>query len=184
MARQERDTFVKTPTPPMSNPEMMTRPGMTTEVRHPDVVSGPVTWEEMRALMKQEAPFKVPERTWRPTTGGILLVLAGSWNTLLGLGAVLSTTLFSSLFPTFGISAASTVSLGIGFALIVLGIVSIIGGAVAISRRAWGLSLAGAITALIPSPIILPFIFGILGLIFITLGHLEFRGTDKVAAQR
>jgi hypothetical protein len=182
--RQEKDVNMKTPV--MNGPEMVSRPGVTTEVKQQEVVTGPVTWEEMRALMKRESPMEIPTRTWRPTTGGILLVLAGSWNLLLGLGALFGSTFFSGLVPTFGgaATAASVFGIGFGAFFIVLGIISIIGGIMAINRSTWGWALAGSITALVPSPILFPFLMGILGLVFVSLGHLEFKGTDKLRAQK
>ena len=53
--------------------------------------------------------------------------------------------------------------------LLVLGIIAIAGGVSAIRRRSFGLSLAGAICALIPlNPL------GLLAVIFVSLGKREF----------
>jgi hypothetical protein len=170
MSRQERDTTVNTFT--KNEPEMITR---TTEAERREKVEGPVTWEEMRALLRREP--MVYERTWKPTTGGLLAIVAGSWNFLLGLGAALGSTVFSNMVPTIsGISGGfGTVGIPAGVVMIVLGMVSIIGGAYALTRRRWGMVLAGSITALIPTPIILPFIMGFFALIFNVLGRREFR---------
>jgi hypothetical protein len=65
----------------------------------------------------------------------------------------------------FGITA------GVGAVLIVIGIVSVIGGAFALRRRLWGLSLAGAILALFPPRLI---VLGILSIIFLALSKGEF----------
>jgi hypothetical protein len=56
----------------------------------------------------------------------------------------------------------------VGVLVLVLGIVAIIGGAYALRRKSFGLSLAGAICAL-PSVL-----FGILAVIFIALSRKEF----------
>jgi hypothetical protein len=56
----------------------------------------------------------------------------------------------------------------VGVLVLVLGIVAIIGGAYALRRKSYGLSLAGAICAL-PSVL-----FGILAVIFIALSRKEF----------
>jgi len=56
--------------------------------------------------------------------------------------------------------------------LIVLGIVSLVGGIFAVQRRIWGVALAGAICALFPPPVI---ILGILAIVFVALGKREFK---------
>ena len=72
----------------------------------------------------------------------------------------------------------------VGVPLIVLGIIAIVGGVSAIRKRSFGLSLAGAICAL-PSVIfvlylagaigaLLSVILGILAVIFVVLGKIEF----------
>ena len=53
--------------------------------------------------------------------------------------------------------------------LLVLGIIAIAGGVSAIRRRSFGLSLAGAICALIPLNLL-----GLLAVIFVSLGKREF----------
>ncbi len=169
MSRQERETTVKATETPSSQ-ETTAR----TVVSEREKVEGPVTWAEMRALLRREPT--VHERTWRPTAGGLLSILAGSWNFLLGLGALLSGTFFSGFIPSFsGITGGvSTTGITAGVVLIVVGIVSIVGGAYALARRGWPIALAGSILALAPTPLILPFIMGIFSLIFNVLGHREF----------
>ncbi len=56
-----------------------------------------------------------------------------------------------------------------GGVLLVLGIIAIVGGVSAIRRRSFGLSLAGAICALIPLNLL-----GLLAVIFVSLGKREF----------
>ena len=56
-----------------------------------------------------------------------------------------------------------------GGILLVLGIIAIVGGVSAIRRRSFGLSLAGAICALIPLNLL-----GLLAVIFVSLGKREF----------
>jgi len=57
----------------------------------------------------------------------------------------------------------------IGGLLLVLGIIAIVGGVSAIRRKSFGLSLAGAICALIPLNLL-----GLLAVIFVSLGKREF----------
>jgi len=56
----------------------------------------------------------------------------------------------------------------LGGLLVVLGIIAIVGGISAIKRKSFGLSLAGAICALLSVPL------GILAVIFVSLGKREF----------
>ncbi len=60
-------------------------------------------------------------------------------------------------------------SIVVGGLLIILGILAIIGGVSAIRRNSFGLSLAGAICALIPLNLL-----GLLAVIFVSLGKREF----------
>lgn len=60
-----------------------------------------------------------------------------------------------------------------GLCILVLGIVAIVGGISAIRRKRFGLSLAGAICALLTG------LMGILAVIFVVLGKKEFRAKGK-----
>lgn len=103
------------------------------------------------------------ERTWKPTTGGILAIIAGALQVIFGI-----------VFAAAGGIAGAIVGMGwfgaIGAPLIILGIVAIIGGIYATRRRIWGLALAGSICALIGPW----FVLGILAIIFIAMGKNEF----------
>ncbi len=173
MSRQERETVVRTTESPNG-------PVVTNTVSDERInAREPITWEEMRMLLLRGPTVK--DRTWRPTVGGLLSILAGSWNLLLGLGAVIGGTFFPSLTPTFGgvTGGISTTGIAAGVFFIVIGLISIIGGAYALARRGWPIALAGSIIALFPSPLILPFIMGIFSLIFNVLGHREFWAKSK-----
>jgi len=61
----------------------------------------------------------------------------------------------------------------IGGLLLVLGIIAIAGGVSAMRRKSFGLSLAGAICAFIPLNL-----FGLLAVIFVSLGKREFQTED------
>ena len=119
------------------------------------------------------------ERTWKPTTAGILSIIAGAAGIAGGVlialfGGILG--LVSALVGSLGEIAVSGFLGGlggiigvIGAAAIGLGIVAIIGGIFALRRRVWGLALAGAIcaTACMTS-------LGILAIIFVSMGRREF----------
>ena len=132
------------------------------------------------------------ERTWKPTTAGILTIIRGSmriafgivvivaggwvgalggldwsswieeWAGVYGLEAI---DLQSILTEVFGIT--STVLIAIGIVLLTFGIVALVGGISAIKRRRWGLALAGSILSL-------PGVLGVLAIIFLSLGKREF----------
>ena len=115
------------------------------------------------------------ERTWKPTTAGILSIIAGAFGLIAGIVvAVVSGSLCTIPWYMWGVPPELTIApiLGaVGAVLIILGIVAIVGGVFAIQRKVWGLALAGAICALIIPPGI---ILGILSIIFVTMGKSEF----------
>lgn len=177
MSSQQREGMGRE-MPPVGG-EAGTRPDMVSEAEKRERIEGPVTWEEMRALLRREPA--VHERTWRPTTGGLLAIISGAWNLVIGLGAVFGGTFLSDFIADFNTTlsdALQGVGVGAGSALIVLGIIAIVGGTYAIMRRMWGMALAGSIAAAFPSPVVLPTLMGILSIIFNTLGHMEFKGTN------
>jgi len=136
------------------------------------------------------------EKTWKPTTAGVLDIISGAMGIaggitaivvggfvgqLGGLSAEISdalnewagmwvpevTDLQSLIAEVSGISSA--ILMAIGIVLLVCAIIALIGGIYALKRRKWGLALAGSILAL-PSGGIL----GILAIIFVSLGKKEF----------
>ena len=136
------------------------------------------------------------ERTWKPTTGGILLIISGAIGMARGgfmmalggivgrltgvgaemsdlmsewLGAFVPGTVDIPLLVMRIISISSYVLTIIGIVSLAFGIISLVGGIQAIRRKAWGLALAGSILA-IPASAVL----GILSIIFVSLGKQEF----------
>ena len=103
------------------------------------------------------------EKTWKPTTGGILAIIAGALQVILGIVAATAAGIAGSIVGMGWVGA-------IGAPMIVFGIIALIGGVYATKRRIWGLALAGAICALIGPW----FILGILAVIFIVMGKSEF----------
>ena len=106
------------------------------------------------------------ERTWKPMVGGILSIIAGVIQLLIGIGFAVGIGLAGSLsipgFPT-GVLTAFAIP------IIILGIVALIGGIFALKRTKWGLALAGSICALFG-----PWILGIPAIIFVIMGKGEF----------
>jgi len=113
------------------------------------------------------------ERTWKPTTGGILCIIAGAINVLGGLvvtGGLAAIGLLG-LEVELPLPVAEMPWLSVlGVPLVILGIVSIIGGVYALKRRLFGLSLAGAILVTITGNLL----YGTLAIIFVSLGKGEF----------
>ncbi len=136
------------------------------------------------------------EKTWRTTTAGILLIIAGAIGIARGgfmmvlggivgrltgvsaelsdlmsewLGAFVPGTVDIPLLVTRVISISSYVLTVIGIVSLAFGIVSLVGGIQAIRRKVWGLALAGSILAIPASPVL-----GILSIIFVSTGKKEF----------
>jgi len=103
------------------------------------------------------------EKTWKPTSAGILCIIAGSIGVITGivvglLGSFIGTILGVPWTGVFGVPS------------LILGIIAIVGGIYALKRQVWGLALAGSICALVGPWAIL----GILAIIFVSLGKGEF----------
>jgi hypothetical protein len=136
------------------------------------------------------------ERTWKPTTAGILNIISGAMGIGSGITTIViggfigqlsgfstqisnainewagmwipeATDLQSLISEVVGMSSA--ILLAVGITLLIFGIIALVGGIYALKREKWGLGLAGSILA-IPSGGVL----GILAIIFIALGKKEF----------
>ena len=135
------------------------------------------------------------ERTWKPTTAGIMTIITGA----MGIAGGIFLFLLSGMMGALGgvdwsqwvdkwsgewwgpgaadipgmmgevIDIGTTVFLIGGIVVLVFGIIALCGGINAIKRRRWGLSLAGSILSLFIMPIL-----GILAIIFVSLGKGEF----------
>jgi hypothetical protein len=71
------------------------------------------------------------EKTWKPVTAGILSILAGVVAVLVGIGDLVKGELARRIVFHIGGEA-------VGFLLMIIGIVAIVGGSFAIGRRVWG----------------------------------------------
>ena len=115
-------------------------------------------------------------KTWKPTTAGILSIVAGSLVVITGILLLVLGGTFAYIFsdpslqiPAMVGSKIMSILAAAAIPIIVLGAVSIVGGIYSLKRRLWGLALAGAICALAPY-----LILGILAIIFVVLGKGEF----------
>ncbi len=137
------------------------------------------------------------EKTWKPTTAGILTIIEGSIRIALGCGMIAGSRWLVTLggmdlsswieewAGRYGLGAAdiqamltqilgvsSAALLAIGITLLAFGIIALVGGISAIRRRRWGLALAGSILSL-------PGILAILAIIFVSIGKKEFTAKTK-----
>ena len=103
------------------------------------------------------------EKTWKPTTAGILAIIAGALQVIFGIVVAA----VGSIGWFFGMGWLSA----FGAPLIIVGIIAIVGGIYALKRSLWGLALAGSICALVGPW----FILGVLAIIFVSLGKREFK---------
>ena len=118
------------------------------------------------------------------SAGGILSIIVGSLE-IIG-GALVATLLLVGVplwqpdFPFaprlgggFPFGSNLTIVVIVAIVVAVLGIIAIVGGVLAVRRGSYGLSLVGAICALIPINIL-----GLLAVIFVSLGRGEFGGEE------
>lgn len=120
------------------------------------------------------------ERTWKPTTAGILSIIAGASGIcggalialFAGIAGMGSAALGVLVEEWIGVSLGALAGIigAIGAGLIGVGVVALIGGIYTLKRRVWGFALAGAILATICSTPL-----GVLAIILVSLGKKEFR---------
>ncbi|MDD5082947.1 MAG: hypothetical protein PHU08_06185 [Dehalococcoidales bacterium] len=111
--------------------------------------------------------------------GGILSIISGALGVIGFLAMMAMILMFRYMLtsPTLGIGPEGDVAFGVvaliygilGFILLVLGAIGIIGGIFAVKRRLWGLALAGAICGILT---FLP--TGIVATIFVAQAQSEF----------
>jgi hypothetical protein len=106
------------------------------------------------------------EKTWEPTVGGILAIIAGAISVIFCIVVVVFGRIIGAFFGFEVVWGWSTFAIP----LIILGTIAIAGGIFALKRKIWWLALVGAICAIIGPAGIL----GVLAIIFIALGKREF----------
>ncbi len=113
------------------------------------------------------------ERTWKPTTAGILCIISGAAEILIGILIVFAGQTVLRFADFVGeewvMTLVITVVMVVGPVWILLGVVALVGGVFALRRRFWGLALAGSICALSGATLL-----GILAIIFVAMGRSEF----------
>ena len=103
----------------------------------------------------------------KPVAAGILSIVAGGGNILgalvLGIGGLIFGSLSGYFFPGF-------LGLLLAFPMLIVGVLSIIGGVFAIQRRRWSWALAGSIATLVTSSLL-----GIAAIILLAISKDEFQ---------
>jgi hypothetical protein len=118
-------------------------------------------------------------RTWKPMVAGILSIIVGSLDLLGVFGVIIAAIAINTTSYWRGLIESEVYPLTIGFVvgaliatavyLLIIGLLSLLGGISAIQRKRWGLALAGSIAAIFSSSIL-----GILSLIFTAMSKDEF----------
>jgi hypothetical protein len=117
-------------------------------------------------------------KTWKPTTAGILNIITGALNVLSAIGLIIAIIAIGNIgimgfLPPGEAPFVAPLASTILIILLVLSIISavfpIIGGAFALQRRKWGWALVGSIIAIIG---MLP--FGVASTIFVAIAKDEF----------
>ena len=112
------------------------------------------------------------ERTWKPTTAGILSIISGCIGIGIGIYvAVLGEVIggMAGLAGMGGLTGLIGIIGMLGGAAIGLGVVTLIGGIFTLRRKVWGFALASAILAIFCGGVL-----GILATIFVSMGRKEF----------
>lgn len=110
------------------------------------------------------------EKTWKPTTAGILGIIAGVVGVIFGIVLVALGATGGGILAIFGLPALGGMVAGAAAIPLILGIVAIIGSIYALQRRRWGFALAGSICSLF-----CVWFLGIPAIIFVILGKSEFK---------
>ena len=116
------------------------------------------------------------------TVGGVMTIISGSFAMIGGIVLMFFAVFFSQLLSWAGTTSGGfgpteqdiTTLVGLmygvmGFFLLVLGVLALIGGIYCVRRRLWGLALAGAIAATLSF-----FPVGVIAVVFTALARPEF----------
>ena len=120
------------------------------------------------------------EKTWKSTVAGVLCIVAGAMGILRSIpmigGAEFAGRRMHMWGWLFDLQSIFGDISGVTLAIIlaICGIVALIGGIYALTRKMWGLALAGAILAIFVSNFL-----GILSVIFVALARGEFDQAAK-----
>jgi hypothetical protein len=113
------------------------------------------------------------EKSWMPTTAGILNLICGAADIIGGIVLLIIGAISGIIFkyaetdiPPFILMLILII---LGIFVLILGVIALLGGVYALRRKVWGMALAGSIVSFF---IIWP--LGIASIIFIALSRNEF----------
>ena len=119
------------------------------------------------------------EKTWKPTTAGILNIISGAINVLGVVGIIIALILINSCINIMHFLPAedapfiapliNTILIIVLILSIIEAVFHILGGIYALQRRKWGWALAGSIISILGM-----FPLGVLSTIFVSMGKNEF----------
>ncbi len=123
------------------------------------------------------------EKTWKPTTAGILNIISGAISALGAIGLIIAIIFFSSgtmamqfIRPQdlpFVAPILNTVLIIALVLTIIEAVFPIVGGVFALQRKKWGWALAGSIISILGV-----FPLGVLSTIFVSMAKKEFEQTS------
>ena len=107
------------------------------------------------------------EKTWKPTTAGILDIVAGGFTVITGIGLIVGGGVTGIVpdVPDF----VPALLMGLAIPFLIVGILAIVGGVYALKRKKWGWALTGSILALFPW-----WVLGIAAIVITILAKNEF----------
>ena len=119
------------------------------------------------------------QRTWKPTTAGILNIVNGALSALTAIGMIIAIIAIGSINITrflppaeapFIAPLVGTILIVILVFLVIEAVFPIVGGVFALQRRKWGWALAGSIVAILAT-----FPLGVASTIFVAIAKDEFK---------
>jgi hypothetical protein len=124
-----------------------------------------------------EAAPKPATQSWMPVVSGTFCIISGTLGFvalafLITFGAIYGAAIGREVLRSLGFWQAGLPLTFIGLIsipLVIVNVIAIIGGAMALQRKHWGLAVAGAACAVIPNQVM-----GILAIVFIVLSRKEF----------
>ena len=107
------------------------------------------------------------EKTWKPTTAGILDIVAGGFTVLASIGLIVGGGVTGVVPDVPDFVPVLLMSLAVPF--LIVGILAIVGGVYALKRKKWGWALTGSILALFPW-----WVLGVAAIVITILAKNEF----------
>ncbi len=128
----------------------------------------------------QEQPQPPKQPSSKPLIAGIILIIAGllgllTWASALALDVSMIQNVIPPGFP-YSAEQLQSIITTCGIIGSVLSIITLAGGIVALSRKAWGLAVIGGILGLFTiGPLLLGSILSLVGLIIVVISRNDFR---------